>query len=171
MAGFASYVLNLPVPSERNDAFEIVYSHIKYANNMSEKLDIPLRAVLNSAEISKEYSKAEFLINTLLNDPQKSECFQGKAIKGVRSNFFHIVNLGEISLHNINTDDNGAYTKHAIHQQCFIVTIKTCAPFTKMLRNYISAKRSRSTHTKKLMFLKKMSLLYIDDTVKRRVFH
>lgn len=46
-----------------------------------------------------------------MNDPQKSECFQGKAIKGVRSNFFYIVKLGEISLHNINTDDNRGYTQ------------------------------------------------------------
>ena len=60
MAGFASYVLNLPVPSERNDTFEIAYSLIKYTNNMSEKLDIPLRAVLNSAETSKDTRKQNF---------------------------------------------------------------------------------------------------------------
>ena len=78
---------------------------------MSEKPDIPLPAMLDSEEISKEYSKAEFLINTILNDPQKSECFRKKAIKGARSNFFYIVNLGENSLHDINADDNGAYTQ------------------------------------------------------------
>ena len=111
VAGFASYVLNLPVPSERNDAFEIAYSLIKYANNLSEKPDIPLPAVLNSQEISKEYWKAEFLINTLLNDPQKSEYFREKAIKGKRSNFFYIVNLGENSLHDINAGNNETYTQ------------------------------------------------------------
>ena len=78
---------------------------------MSEKPDIPLPAVLNSEEISKEYSKAEFLIITLLNDPQKSEYFRRKAVKGVRSSFFYIVSLGENSLHDINADDNGAYTQ------------------------------------------------------------
>ena len=85
--GFASYLLNLPVPSERNDAFEIIYSLIEHANDMSGKPDIPLPAVLNSKEISKKYSEAEFLINTLLSNPQKSEYFREKAIKGVRSNF------------------------------------------------------------------------------------
>ena len=141
---------------------------------MSEKPDIPLPAVLNSEEISKEYSKAEFLIINLLNDPQKSEYFRGKAVKGVRSSFFYIVNLGENSLHDINADDNGAYTQTRKHQQCFIVTTKTSAQTvlgTKILGNYITTKRFRSTHTKKFTFLKKMSLLYIGDIVKRRVFH
>ena len=111
VAEFTSYVLNLPVPSERSDPFEIAYSLTKYANNMSEKPDVPLTAVLNSEEISNVYSKAEFLINTLLNDPQMSEYFLKKAIKGVRKNFFYIVNLGGNSLHDINAEDNGAYTQ------------------------------------------------------------
>ena len=55
---------------------------------MSQKPYLPFPAVLNSKEISKEYLKAEFLINTLLNDTQKSEYFQEKAIKGVQSSFF-----------------------------------------------------------------------------------
>ena len=76
---------------------------------MPEKHDIPLLAVLNSKEITKVYSKAEFLINALLNDPQKSEYFREKTIKGVRSNFFYIVDLGENSLHDINADDIGDY--------------------------------------------------------------
>lgn len=42
---------------------------------MSEKVNIPLPSVLNSKEIGEEYSKAEFLINTLLNDPQKKQYF------------------------------------------------------------------------------------------------
>ena len=50
MAGFVSYILNLSLPSERNDAFKI-----EYANNMSEKPDIPLPAVLNSEEISNDW--------------------------------------------------------------------------------------------------------------------
>ena len=116
---------------------------------MSEKLDIPLRAVLNSAEISKEYSKAEFLINTLLNDPQKSECFQGKAIKGVRSNFFHIVNLGEISLHNINTDDNGAYTQTRNTSTMFYCNDKNVRTVYKDVEKlYFSEKVSFNTYQK-----------------------
>ena len=50
VAGFVSYILNLSLPSERNDAFKI-----EYANNMSEKPDIPLPAVLNSEEISNDW--------------------------------------------------------------------------------------------------------------------
>ena len=46
-----------------------------------------------------------------MNDAQKKEYFWENTTIGVQSNFFDIVNLWENSLHDINANENGAYTQ------------------------------------------------------------
>ena len=64
--------------------------------------------VLDTEEF-KKYSSAEFLINVLLNEPQKSEYFREKTVKGLRNNYFYVADITQNSLQDINADDNGAY--------------------------------------------------------------
>ena len=103
VAGIASSVLNLPIPSQKQEAFEIAYSLVEYV-----KSEVAPLLVLDTEEF-KKYSSAGFLINILLNEPQKSEYFREKTMKGLRNNYFYVVDITQNSLQDINADDNGAY--------------------------------------------------------------
>ena len=103
VAGIASSVLNLPIPSQKQEAFEIAYSLVEYV-----KSEVTPLLVLDTEEF-KKYSSAEFLINVLLNEPQKSEYFREKIVKGLRNNYFYGVDITQNSLQDINADDSGAY--------------------------------------------------------------
>ena len=111
VSGVASLVLNLPIPSTKQEAFEIAYSLIEYENDdpVQPKI-VSLLPLLDTESIVKIYSSAEFLINALLKEPTKSEHFKEKPVKGMRNNYFYIVNIAQNSLQDINADDNGAYT-------------------------------------------------------------
>ena len=103
VAGIASSVLNLPIPSQKQEAFEIAYSLAEYV-----KSEVTPLLVLDTEEF-KKYTSAEFLINVLLNEPQKSEYFREKTVKGLRNSYFYVADITQNSLQDINADDNGAY--------------------------------------------------------------
>ena len=69
VAGIASYVLNLPIPSQKQEGFEIAYSLVKHVH-VYEYVVEP-----ETIPVAKKYSSAEFLINVLLKEPQKSKYF------------------------------------------------------------------------------------------------
>ena len=73
VARIASYVLNLPIPSQKQKTLEIAYSLAEHVNDyvyVVKPETIPL-PVLDTEEVNKKYSSAEFLINVLLTKPQK----------------------------------------------------------------------------------------------------
>ena len=66
--------------ARKQEAFEIAYSLVEHVNDYEyvvEPETIPL-LVLDTEEVTKKYSPAEFLINILLNEPQKSEILETK---------------------------------------------------------------------------------------------
>ena len=67
----------------------------------------------------KKFSTVEFLIDALTNSAEKSEYCQELPRKGIRTNFFYIVDLTKISLANISADDNGAYLKSRINNKSY----------------------------------------------------
>ena len=103
VAGIASSVLNLPIPLQKQEATEVAYSLFEYVKSKVTPL-----LVLDTEEF-KKYSSAEFLIHDLLNEPQKSKCFREKTVKGLRNNYFYVIDITQNSLQDINADDNGAY--------------------------------------------------------------
>ena len=59
----------------------------------------------------KNIASADFSVYVLTNGPKKSEYFRQSPPKGIRTNFFFIIDISKTSISDINTDENGAYLK------------------------------------------------------------
>ena len=109
-AGIASYILNLPLPTKRSEAFEIAYGLLPSRESLKPE-ESAFPPDYSTADIIDRFTTAEFLINTLLNEPHKGEFFRERPIRGLKTNFFYIVDISKNPLHTVNADDNGAYTQ------------------------------------------------------------
>ena len=141
----------------------------KWLRVFVEPETIPL-PVLDTEEVTKKYSSAEFLINVLLNEPQKSEYFRDKTRKGLRNNYIYTVDITQRTLQDINADDNGAHKQ--IRNTLTVVYWKGDKVHT-VYRNseelHYDRKISFNKYEKSLFPIKRL-LLCIDDTAKQRVF-
>ena len=59
----------------------------------------------------KKIASEDFLIHMLTNDPERPEYFRQSPPKGIRTNFFFIIDISKTSISGINADDNVAYLK------------------------------------------------------------
>ena len=127
VAAFCSFVLGLPLPSEKREAFEIAINLIEHhskeensVNNNGSQTDEKKTQEESTNEQSTHqqfqkfnidsYATSEFLIDVLVNKAEQSEFFRDKPPKAIRSNYFYIVSLAENQMSSITSDDNGAYT-------------------------------------------------------------
>ena len=93
--------------------FDLIKSSNLEADTSNTEKDI--LAVENNQQISSEImttdSSAEFLIDTLCTNPHNSEHYREEAVKGIRTNYFYIIDLEKTKLSDVCADDNGAYIK------------------------------------------------------------
>ena len=158
--------------ARKQEAFQIAYSLVEHVNDYEYVVEletIPL-LVLDTEEVTKKYSPAEFLINILLNEPQKSEYFRDKTLKGLRNNYFYIADITQNTLQDINADDNGAYKQIRNTSTMFYCKRDKFHTVYRTMKSCTIIGRSRLISMKKSLFPVKRLLLCIDDTVKQRVF-
>ena len=125
--------------------------------------------VLDTEEF-KKYTSAEFLINVLLNEPQKSEYFREKTVKGLRNSYFYVADITQNSLQDINADDNGAYKQIRNTSTMFHYKGDKVHTVYRNGEELYYNRKSREIGMKKFMFLLKKLLLYTEDIAKQRVF-
>ena len=82
----------------------------EYFQDQEQETKTMIDDVVQKDYIDKKslYSSSRFIIDEIIKG-EKSEYFQSKHMKAVRSTFFYICNTTEHSLDNIYADDNGAY--------------------------------------------------------------
>jgi len=126
VAAYCSFVLGLPLPEDKRDAFELAMNLIEHKSKeaKNESNSSETKPCSNHKESIHEqsthqqfekfdidtYATSEFLIDVLVNKAEKSEFFREKPPKTIRSNYFYVTSLAENSLSSITSDDNGAYT-------------------------------------------------------------
>ena len=110
-AAITSFILQLPVVTDRNHAFDICYSLLEREtppNYVKDEIPTPPSVNVSSDEQMKTFTSAEFLIPLLAENREKSNYYHKVTPKGVRTNFFYVTDPTNAD---INADDNGAYTK------------------------------------------------------------
>ena len=110
-AAITSFILQLPVVTDRNHAFGICYSLLEREtppNYVKDEIPTPPSVNVSSDEQMKTFTSAEFLIPLLAENREKSNYYHKVTPKGVRANFFYVTDPTNAD---INADDNGAYTK------------------------------------------------------------
>ena len=111
VAGIASYVHALPLPSGLDDAFDIAYSLLERKLEIPVNSSVPTSSNWKSEDHINFFSTAHFLVHALMKDPFRSEFYLEDAPKGIRSNFFYITDVTKCPMSTITADDNGAYIK------------------------------------------------------------
>ena len=122
VAGIASYVHALPLPSGLDDAFDIAYSLLERKVEIPVNSSVPTSSNWKSEDHINFFSTAHFLVHALMKDPFRSEFYLEDAPKGIRSNFFYITDVTKCPMSTITADDNGAYikTRNTTKQYCYV---------------------------------------------------
>ena len=89
-----------------------------------------------------------------MNDAQKKEYFWENTTIGVQSNFFDIVNLWENSLHDINANENGAYTQTRNTSTIFYCNNKNVRTVYKYVQKLHYNKRASFNNYQKIYVYK-----------------
>ena len=111
VAGFGSFIFDLPEVLHRDDAFAVCYNILGM-----EKVDVTPSDTNSSLEtefsnfdnLLNQFSDAEFLIKTLSIEPKKSVYYRSSPPKGIRTNYFYVTDVANSSS-SVRDDDNGAY--------------------------------------------------------------
>ena len=111
VAGIASYVHALPLPSGLDDAFDIAYSLLERKVEIPVNSTVPTPSNWKSEDHINFFSTANFLVHALMKDPFRSEFYLEYAPKGIRLSFFYITDVTKCPMSTITADDNGAYIK------------------------------------------------------------
>ena len=110
-AAITSFILQLPVVTDRNHAFDISYSLLEHeapSNYVKDEIPVLPSVNVSSDEQMKAFISVEFLIPPLAENPEKSKYYRKVMPKGVRTSFFYVTDSTNAD---INADDNGANTK------------------------------------------------------------
>ena len=148
-AAITSFILQLPVVTDRNHAFDICYSLLEREtppNYVKDEIPTPPSVNVSSDEQMKTFTSAEFLIPLLAENREKSNYYHKVTPKGVRTNFFYVTDPTNAD---INADDNGAYTKTRNTKKLYtIVTGQVFIVHRNDAEYYYNKRIARNSHTR-----------------------
>lgn len=78
--------------------------------NLNNTVATSFCTISQKNESYSKFSSTKFLIKALLEEQGKSEFFREKLVKGIRNNFFYVIDITKNSLERIKCDDKDAYT-------------------------------------------------------------
>ena len=116
VAGMCSFVIGLPEVIDRDNAFDICFSLLEQnkEHQISKPIainDVNVLSEFCNEEQVKKFNSADFIIQVLRNNPEKSEYYRESPPKGIRTNSFFICDISKTNLADVTADDNGAYIK------------------------------------------------------------